>query len=449
MRIALVAMSGVRVRSERLRELGVTLPGFVERGQVIASLPSLGLLTLAGATPDEHELAYFESADVDARRLADGRWDLVALSTFTAQAPEAYALADECRRLGLRVALGGLHATVCPEEALGHADHVFAGEGEEIWPEFLRDLGAGTARRLYDARGRSFDLGASPAPRYELLDLARYNRVTLQTARSCPHRCSFCASGVLLRGTYRRKPLELVQRDLQAIHALWPRPFLELADDNTFVDHRWGRELAGTLEPFDAHWFTETDITVADDEELLAALARSGCRQLLIGLETPDRASLAALEDAPFKAPRAAGTARAVSRIQEHGISVNGCFILGLDEHTPAHCARVVDYAQELGLADVQVTVLTPFPGTPLRRRLEAEGRLLARDDWGACTLFDVTFRPARMSPVELEEALREALIRLYTAERVSARRRHFLAQARARRAATRWPAVTRLDRRS
>ena len=449
MRIALVALSGVRVRSERLRELGVTLPGFVERGQVIASLPSLGLLTLAGATPDEHELAYFESADVDARRLADGRWDLVALSTFTAQAPEAYALADECRRLGLRVALGGLHATVCPEEALGHADHVFAGEGEETWPEFLRDLGAGKARRLYDARGRSLDLGASPAPRYELLDLARYNRVTLQTARSCPHRCSFCASGVLLRGAYRRKPLELVQRDLQAIHALWPRPFLELADDNTFVDHRWGRDLADTLQPFGAHWFTETDITVADDEQLLAALARSGCRQLLIGLETPDRASLAALEDAPFKAPRAAGTARAVNRIQEHGISVNGCFILGLDEHTPADCARVVDYAQELALADVQVTVLTPFPGTPLRRRLEAEGRLLARDDWGAHTLFDVTFRPARMSPVELEEALREALIRLYTSERVSARRRHFLAQARSRRARTRWPAVTRLDRRT
>jgi len=432
MKIALVAMSGVRVRSDRLRELGVTLPGFVERGKVIASLPSLGLLTLAGATPDEHELGYFESADVDVRRLGDERWDLVAISTFTAQAPEAYGVADVCRRRGLRVALGGLHATACPEEALLHADHVFAGEGEETWPEFLRDLRAGRARRLYDARGRSFDLAASPAPRYELLDLHRYNRITLQTARSCPRRCTFCASGVLLRGSYRRKPLELVQRDLQAIHALWPRPFLELADDNTFVDHRWGRGLADTLAPFGAHWFTETDITVADDEALLEALGRSGCRQLLIGLETPDAASLAGLEDAPFKASRAAGAAAAVRRIQEHGISVNGCFILGLDEHTPADCARVVSYAQSLGLADVQVTVLTPFPGTPLRAQLEREGRLLARDDWGSCTLFDVTFRPARMSATQLEDALRDALAKLYTVEEARTRRRHFLLQARA-----------------
>lgn len=443
MKIALVAMSGVRVHSQRLRALGVTLPGFVERGQVIASLPSLGLLTLAGATPDEHELAYFESAELDVQRLADERFDLVALSTFTAQAPEAYAVADACRRLGLRVAIGGLHVTACPEEALAHADHVFAGEGEETWPEFLRDQRAGRARRLYDARGRSFDLAASPAPRYDLLDLSRYNRVTLQTARSCPRRCTFCASGVLLRGTYRRKPLELVQRDLQAIHARWPRPFLELADDNTFVDHRWGRALAETIAPFEAHWFTETDITVADDEELLAALQRSGCRQLLIGLEAPDAASLAGLEDATFKAPRAAGVAKAVRRIQEHGVSVNGCIILGLDEQTPADCARAVEWAQSLGLADVQVTVLTPFPGTPLRSRLEREGRLLAHAGWGACTLFDVTFRPARMSAAQLEDALAEALAKLYGLEAVRDRRRHFLRQARKGRRRLHRPAAT------
>lgn len=426
MKIALVAMSGVRVRSKELFEIGVTLPGFVERSKVIASLPSLGLLTLAGATPREHEVVYMEHGDKTPEQLADLGFDLVAISTFTAQAPEAYVFADACRAHGLKVALGGLHVTVCHEEALQHADHVLVGEGEEIWPELLLDLGRGTARAVYDARGRVFDLARSPLPRYDLLDPARYNRITVQSARSCPHRCTFCASGILLRGPYRKKPIELVQRDLDAIAAIWPRPFIELADDNTFVDKRWGRRLAEAFIPYDLKWFTETDVTVAEDEALLETLAESGCRQVLIGLESVDREAVEGLEATPFKASRVATYARAVQRIQEHGISVNGCFILGADHHTPADFARIARFADEVGLAEVQVTVLTPFPGTPLYARLAAEGRLLQPGDWGGCTLFDVTFQPARMSVAELEQGLRETFRALYAPEKVRERRRRF-----------------------
>jgi radical SAM superfamily enzyme YgiQ (UPF0313 family) len=431
MRIAMVALSGVRVRSAELQALGVTLPGFVERGRVIASLPSLGLLTLAGATPTDVEVRYHEQGDVTAAELADAGTDVVALSTFTAQAPEAYAFADQCRALGLRVALGGLHASVRPEEAARHADHVFVGEGETTWPEFLMDLATGRPRRIYDARGRVFDLARSPRPRYELLDPQRYNRLTIQTTRSCPHRCTFCASGILLRGPYRKKPLELVERDLEAIERLWPRPFLELADDNTFVDRRWGAELLRTLAAHRVRWFTETDVSVADDPGFLALLAESGCRQLLIGLEDLERAAVAELEQRPFKACRVADYARAVAAIQEAGISVNGTFILGADHHTPEVFARVVRFAEDVGLAEVQVTVLTPFPGTPLRERLEREGRLLAPADWASCTLFDVTFRPARMSVRELEEGLRGTFRALYGPGRVRARRRRFHEQVR------------------
>jgi radical SAM superfamily enzyme YgiQ (UPF0313 family) len=440
-KIALIALSGVRVKSRELAEIGVTLPGFVERSQVIASLPSLGLLTIAGATPDGHDVRYFEHGDVPPQRLRDDGYDLVALSTFTAQAPEAYAFADECRALGLRTAIGGLHATVRPDEAGRHADHVFVGEGEETWPEFLRDLARGEAKSVYDARGRVFPLERAPLPRYDLLDPARYNRITLQTTRSCPHRCTFCASGVLLRGPYRKKPLELVLRDLDAIAARWPRPFVELADDNTFVDKRWGLALARGFAPYGLRWFTETDVTVADDEVLLEALAASGCRQVLIGFESVDRAVVSELEDRPFKAARTDGYALAVERIQSHGVSVNGCFILGADHHTPDDFRRVADFADRVGLAEVQVTVLTPFPGTPLHDRLAAERRLLAPDDWGAYTLFDVTFRPARMTVLELEAGLRDLFASLYAPAKVHARRHRFHAQARAGRRARRVPA--------
>jgi len=432
MKIALVAMSGVRVRSRELFDVGVTLPGFVERSKVIASLPSLGLLTLAGATPRHHRLVYLEHGDKTPEALADERFDLVAISTFTAQAPEAYAFADECRARGLRVAIGGLHVTTMPEEAAAHADHVFAGEGEETWPEFLEDLEAGRARALYDARGRVFALERSPLPRYDLLDPARYNRLTVQTARSCPHRCTFCASGVLLRGPYRKKPIELVRRDLDAITALRAAPFVELADDNTFVDHRHGLALARAFVPYGLHWFTETDVTVADDPELLDALRESGCRQVLIGFESLDAGEVSGLEDAPFKAARVAGYAAAVERIQSSGVSVNGCFIVGADHHGPGSFARIARFADEVGLAEVQVTVLTPFPGTPLYARLLEAGRLLAPGDWAGCTLFDVTYRPAKMTVRELEEGLLQVFRELYAPDKVRARRRRFHAQARA-----------------
>ncbi|MDJ0973681.1 MAG: radical SAM protein [Planctomycetota bacterium] len=431
MKIALIAMSGVRVRSQELLEIGVTLPGFVERSEVIASLPSLGLLTLAGATPPHHEIQYYEHGEVTPEALADDGIDLVAISTFTAQAPEAYAYADDCRRLGLRIAMGGLHVTVCPDEALDHADHVLIGEGEEIWPELLRDLEQGRAQATYDARGRVFPLDRAPLPRYDLLDPEKYNRITIQTTRSCPHRCTFCASGILLRGPYRKKPIELVQRDLDAISAIWPQPFIELADDNTFVDKRWGKELVKALTPYQLKWFTESDITLADDPELMELLSASGCRQVLIGLEALDEGAVSELEDRSFKAKRIHEYALAVRRIQEHGISVNGCFILGGDTQTRDSFREIASFANAVGLAEVQVTVLTPFPGTPLYERLLAQGRILKPGDWGGCTLFDVTYEPARMSVRELEEGLLEVFAELYTAEARRGRQRRFFQQVR------------------
>ncbi len=449
MKIAMIAMSGVRVRSRELSELGVTLPGFVERGHVIASLPSLGLLTLAGATPAGFDVRYFEHGDVLPEQLEADGYDIVLVSTFTAQALEAYAFCDQLRALGLRVAIGGLHATVCPGEAAAHADHVFVGEGEEIWVDFLTDLKTGRARPFYDARGRVFPLERAPLPRYDLLDPDRYNRITIQTTRSCPHKCTFCASGILLRGPYRKKPMELIQRDLDAICEIWPRPFVELADDNTFVDRRWGLELVKTLTPYKLKWFTETDITVADDPELLEALAESGCRQVLIGFESLDKDTVAGLEARSFKAKRVRDYARAVRRIQEAGVSVNGCFILGSDHDTPDAFQKVAAFADDVGLAEVQVTLLTPFPGTPLYDDLLKQGRLLNPGDWGACTLFDATFVPAQMSVEELESGMRELFRDLYAPEKVRARQRAFYAQLRAGRRRRRAADAPRRPRRT
>jgi radical SAM superfamily enzyme YgiQ (UPF0313 family) len=434
MKIGFLAMSGIRAHDPELLRLGLTLPGFVERSRQVAQLPSLGLLWLAAVTPRGHDVRYFEAEGDggEPRELFD--CDLVAIGSFSAQIFEAYAIADRLRARGVKVALGGLHASVLPEEALAHADYVVSGEGERVWPEVVAAAQRGDPPRVFHARDCGpVDLLELPAPRYDLLGERPYNRFTVQTSRGCPWRCDFCASTVMLSQRYRRRPVEHVLRDVAAIQALRDHPFLELADDNTFVDKAWSRELVRGLAPLGLKWFTETDVSVADDPALLELLARSGCRQLLIGLESPNASALRGVElNADFKAKRARDYEQELRAIQSHGITVNGCFVLGLDSHGPEIFEEVLDFAERNSLYEVQITALTAFPGTPLHARLLAEGRILEPGRWDLCTLFDVNFQPKGMTPQQLRAGLRWLSERLYSKEALRRRRAGFFRQARA-----------------
>lgn len=426
MRIALVAMSGVRACDQELLALGLTLPGFVERSRVIASLPSLGLLTLAALTPPGHEVTYLEAPDEAAAAAIPADFDLVAISTFTAQIFEAYALADRLRAAGTTVVIGGLHATVLPEEVLEHADAVIVGEGEPVWQALLADASRGLLRRRYRAT-QEFDLADAPLPAFELLDIPRYNRLTVQTSRGCPWRCDFCASSVLLTPRYKQKPIERVLAEIDRIRELWPRPFIEFADDNSVVNRGWWRAFLPALARRRVKWFTETDVSVGADDELLGLMRDAGCVEVLVGLESPDETGLAGLElRSDFKRRQASDCRRLVANIQAHGIRVNGCFILGLDGHTPAVFDRVHAFVEELELFDVQITYPTPFPGTPLHERLHDEGRLLEDRAWHKCTLFDIMFEPRPMTVEELRRGFMDLARRLYSEEFTRSRRERF-----------------------
>ena len=433
-------MSGVRAHNAELTALGLTLPGFVERNKVIASLPSLGLLTLAGMTPGRFELEYHEIADLrneSAGRagapalLADSlpeHFDLVALSTFTAQLKEAYAVADVYQAKGIPVVMGGITVSSLPEEAKAQCTSVVVGEGELLWPEVLRDFEAGALKPFYrPAPGSQFDLRQAPMPRFELLDPAKYNRLTIQTSRGCPHRCEFCASSILLTSRYKLKPVDKVIAELRAIKALWPRPFIEFADDNSFANREHAKHLLRELAREKVRWFTEADVRIAEDDELLALMRDSGCQQVLLGLETPRPASLDGLElRANWKLRRLDSYRAAIAKIQSYGITVNGCFILGLDGDTPEVFEEVHRFVQDSGLYEVQITFLTPFPGTPLYRRLQREGRILREGAWELCTLFDINIQPRHMSVAELQAGFLALAKRLYSAEETDARRRRF-----------------------
>ena len=426
MKIAFIAMSGVRAYNEELTALGMTMPGFAERSRVIGSLPSLGLLTLAGMTPDRIEVDYHDVPDEKGlERLPD--CDLAAVSTFTAQVKDAYDLAGRYREAGVRTVIGGHHATVMPEEAIRHFDAVVVGEGELTWPNVLADFENGCLGGIYRADGQEFDLAAAPLPRFDLLDPQRYNRITVQTQRGCPWRCNFCASSILMTSRYKLKPVHKVIDEIRAIKKLWSRPFVEFADDNTFVNRARSKELLRALADEGVRWFTETDIAVADDPELLDLMRESGCAQVLVGLESPTASSLDGVElNSNWKRKRLDGYKDAIQRIQSHGIAVNGCFVLGLDGDTVECFSAVRDFVSESGLCEVQVTVMTPFPGTPLYYRLKTEDRLLEPTAWEKCTLFDVNFRPDGMTVDELERGLLELVGELYTPEAKTGRKNAF-----------------------
>jgi radical SAM superfamily enzyme YgiQ (UPF0313 family) len=358
--------------------------------------------------------------------------DVAAIASYSAQIKDAYALSDRYRAQGVRTVLGGLHVTARPDEAAAHADAIVIGEGELSWPLVVGDLAAGRLQARYAPDGREFSLADAPLPRYDLLDMDRYNRITLQTQRGCPWRCEFCAASIRLTPLYKTKPIERVLAELHEIKRLWPRPFIEFADDNTFVNRRHSKELMRALIGERIRWFTETDIAVADDPELLSLMRQAGCAEVLIGLESPTLGGIEGVElRRNWKRSRFARYMEAIEAIQGNGVTVNGCFVLGLDGDGPEVFDAVADFVGESGLFDVQVTVLTPFPGTPLYDRLLAEGRLLDPTAWERCTMFDVNFRPQGMSPETLQHELVELGRRLYTKEARRERRNAFYRQRR------------------
>lgn len=428
-KVVLIAMSGVRVYNEKLLNIGLTLPGFVDRSRVIASLPSLGLLTLAAHTPKNWEVVYKELdnyTEREIKEILDLKPDIIAFSSLTARINETYELSERFQKNGIIVVIGGLHVSALPNEATKHADVIVQGEGELIWGAVLNDFENKCLKQFYSSLSEPayvFQLKNSKVPKYELLEISNYNRLTIQTTRGCPRHCNFCAASRTI-SSYKKKPIKLIKKELDTIFKIWDKPFIELADDNTFVDKKWSKKLLKLFANYKMRWFTETDISVAYDDELLELLANSNCSQILIGFESINLDSIKNL-DRGWKYKQFDNYTKAIDKIQSYGISVNGCFILGFDSDTKETFSETEKFIKESNLTDVQITLLTPFPNTDLYRQLENEGRLLPVN-WNKCTLFDVTYVPKNFTVEELENEFRKLMTNIYTDELVKERKERF-----------------------
>jgi radical SAM superfamily enzyme YgiQ (UPF0313 family) len=301
-----------------------------------------------------------------------------------------------------------------------------------LWPRILEDFrrgGKAALAGLYrEEQPGTYDLAESPMPRFDLLVDRPYNRITVQTVRGCPLDCEFCGASKLYGPKYRRKPVAKVMAEIEKVKELWgDDAFIELADDNSFGHPVWAREFLEAIQEYDLRWFTETDLSIADHDELLPLLFKSGCRQILIGLESINESSLDGIDRANWKHKRRGKYMDAIKKIQDHGVTVNGCFIVGNDGETAGVFEDLRDFIEESELLEAQVTILTPFPGTRLLHRLRSQGRLLYENFWDRCTLFDLVFEPENMAPEELVEGHYWLMTEIYNQDQYNRRKRHYI----------------------
>lgn len=379
-------------------------------------IPQLGLQVLARRVPSEHDVEIIDeifgtSATEDLLR--KGQYDLVGVTGYTSGATRAYEIARFCRANGMIAIMGGPHASACPTEAGGHFDAVAIGECDEIWPKIIADAAAGRLDSIY--RGKLSELDTTKLGRADQIKTpinGDYSVSALQTSRGCPVGCEYCSVTEFNGPTIRR-------RDIAEIIEEWnstPKKFIFVVDDNFFgVGERhaaWAKELLRALIKHGKKrlWFSQTTINMGDDPEGLNLAYRAGCRGMLVGFESLNEKSLKDYHKG-INRKNVHRYQSLIDGFHKAGISVFGGFIIGADEDTLQTVADTAKAAVELGIDIIQITNLTPLPGTRMYDRFLAEKRLFATDypsDWERYTFTETVYNPKNMTARELDEGIYE-----------------------------------------
>jgi radical SAM superfamily enzyme YgiQ (UPF0313 family) len=374
---------------------------------------------LAARAPSEWEVAH---VDEEAERI-DWRVkpDVVGITFHTPSAYHAYDLAARFRSRGACVVMGGPHVTLLPEEAAQHADAVFVGEAEGVWEQFLNDFVAGHYRRLY-REDRPISLAGAPMARKALYRRSDFTNGVLFATRGCPNACDFCAVRAMYRHKFCKRPIA----EVAAEYGSFRGKRIIFWDDNIAADKQYAKALFRAIAPYRKSWASQATIDAASDEEFLDEAAKSGCKQLFLGLESISQSSM----DGVGKAiNRVDDYASAIRRVHAHGIAVQAGIVFGFDEDTAAIFKDTLDFLEEAGVQNATFNILTPYPGTPLFQRLEAEGRILTRDWRKYNGRADVTFQPKQMSVDELLAGFLYANKRFYSLLSIAKRLRRSPAQ--------------------
>lgn len=375
---------------------------------------SLGII--ASLTPAHWKIKII---DENFRQFRHYDADLVGITTFTATSTRAYQIAGEYRKRGVPVILGGIHASMLPDEAQQYADSVVIGEAESVWQTIIADFEAGKLLPRYT--GTFTDPIIQPFPRRDLFHPA-YIAASIQTSRGCPMNCSFCSVSSFNGRHYRFRPIEDVLNELETI----PQKYIFFIDDNIVGHTSQALERAKELfrgiiaRGIRKNWVSQASINFADDDELLSLAARSGCRMIFLGVETerPEQLSEAGKKLNLKRIAADESYNRVFSRIRRHGIGVIGGFIFGFDHDTPEDMLKRAQFIRNSHIDSVQVSVLTPLPGTRLYEEMKASGRLTLTNypaDWERYDYFEPVFTPKLMSAEIFLKTRRKAWGRIFT----------------------------------
>lgn len=367
----------------------------------------LTLTTLAALVPKDvsAELELIDEGIADVP--LDLEADLIGLTVITGTARRAYELADHFRARGITVVLGGPHVTLIPEDAEPHADAVVIGYAEDTWPELLRDFIGGSLKKIY-RQAPGLDLAGRPFARRELLPGRHYlTSNVFEATRGCVHSCDFCVVPTAWGRKPWQKPVAEVVADIRQMGA----QELIFVDLNLIAHRGYALALFTALIPLRLQWYGLATVLLADDPELLDLAARSGCKGLLMGLESISVTNLRQNHKG-FNSPES--YARVVERLHAHGIALQGCFVFGLDDDHPDVFLKTARFAVEAGIDLPRFAVVTPFPNTPLYKRLESEGRILTKD-WELYDGQHVVFQPRHMTVNELQKGIETAWKHAYS----------------------------------
>jgi len=377
----------------------------------------LALPTIAALTPEDIEVSI---TDENIEQINfDKDVDLVGVTCNTWLAPRAYEIADEFRKRGVTVVLGGIHPSMLPYEAIQHADAVVIGEAENVWRNLIEDFRKNKLQLFYKSSQLS-KLENLPTPRWDLLKNGKYFYHTIQTTRGCPYDCEFCTVKAMSGGKYRYKPVKDTIKEVETLLDIEKKLFF-FVDDNFIGNRKHTKELLRELISLKIVYFAQVSINLARDEKLLSLLAGSGCRKVIIGFESLVSDNLKQMEkDKSYKVEQ---YAEEIMRIQSSGIEIQGFFMFGYDFDDESVFEEMLEFINSSYLSEAVLSILTPLPGTRLFQRFDKEGRLLY-NDWRKYDGRHVCFKPKLMSPGALQNGYNWAMQQVNSYEAIFKRLR-------------------------
>jgi radical SAM superfamily enzyme YgiQ (UPF0313 family) len=381
-----------------------------------SKIPQLGLQVLAQLTPSQHSVDLIDEIygfDATEREVRRGRYDLVGITSYSSGATRAYEIAAQCRSEGIPTIMGGPHAWALPDEVGQHVDSVAIGECDDIWPEILADVEAGRLQSRYMGRPASIEkAGIGRAAQHLQPINGTYDVACIQTSRGCPVGCDYCSVTLFSGPTIRRRPIDDIIEEWNSTI----KPFIFVTDDNFFgvgAKHaEWAKELLREIIKRGKKrlWFSQTTVNMGEDVEGLRLAYKAGCRGMLVGFETINADSLRDYHKG-INRNNLSRYKELIDGFHRAGIPVFGAFIIGADQDDEETVAETTVQSVKLGIDTIQITNLTPLPGTKLYERWMSEGRIFATNypkDWERYTFVETVYHPRKMSAAKLDEAIYE-----------------------------------------